>query len=430
MNPAPYATQGDFQEDLDEIVSSKPYRRLSNKSQVMVKPTRDHFRSRLIHTIEVNYIALAIGTPLGLNTTLISAIAMAHDIGHTPFAHAGERTIREILRRELKTTFEASEQKLDDRLIFHHSSNSARILLNKYDSVKLPTISAVLTHSWAPWKQSDPQKAIVPESYEGQVVALADQLASINHDTEDIIEGHAYTNYDQTKFSQEMYKYMKAQRSKTPDKLDEKMEVFLSFGEPAYGRRKRVEIMVKQVVEAANRMIAANNIEDAKQAREHPLSLPDDWSNFLYLYEQFIREAVVQRESWFVGRDAMAQALVSTVFNHIWPRFKSGQEKQTTFLLEDDAKKRGVEEERLSIEHYQRFFDDDYNGKALEDILKKREPSIKTWDDYAYKVVKHKIVKKNPQQMVRLISVIDFVAGLTDRYCLEIFDRVYQGFTI
>lgn len=430
MNLASYATQGDFQEDLDEIVSSKPYRRLSNKSQVMVKPTRDHFRSRLIHTIEVNHIASAIGAPLGLNTTLISAIAMAHDIGHTPFAHAGERTIREILRRELTTTFEAPEKKLVDKHIFHHSSNSARILLKKYDSVKLPTISAVLTHSWSPWKHSDSEKDTIPESYEGQVVALADQLASINHDTEDIIEGRAYTNYDQSKFSQEMYKYMKAQRSKTPDKLDEKMGVFLNFGEPAYGRRMRVETMVKQVVEGAKRMISANKIEQAKQAREHPLSLPDDWSSFLYLYERFIREAVVQRESWFVGRDAMAQALVSTVFNHIWPRFKSGQEKQTSFLIEDEAKKRGVEEERLSIDHYQRFFDDDYNGKALEDVLAKREPSIKTWDDYAFNAAKDKIVAKNPQQMVRLISVIDFVAGLTDRYCLEIFDRVYQGFTI
>lgn len=189
MHLAQYATQGDFHEDLDEIVSSKPFRRLSNKSQVMVKPTRDHFRSRLIHTIEVNHIALAIGTRLDLNTILISAIAMAHDIGHTPFSHAGERIIREILRRELVTTFEASEQKLVDRLIFHHSSNSARILLKKYDSVQLPTISGVLTHSWAPWKQRDDHKNTLPESYEGQVVALADQLASINHDTEDIIEG-------------------------------------------------------------------------------------------------------------------------------------------------------------------------------------------------------------------------------------------------
>jgi dGTP triphosphohydrolase len=430
MNPASYAMQGDFQEDLDEIVSSKPYRRLSNKSQVMVKPTRDHFRSRLIHTIEVNHIALAIGTRLDLNTSLISAIAMAHDIGHTPFAHAGERTIREILRRELVTTFEASEQKLDDKLIFHHSSNSARILLNKYDSVKLPTISGVLTHSWAPWKQADAQKNIVPESYEGQVVALADQLASINHDTEDIIEGRTYTNYDATRFSQEMRKWMRAQRSKTPDKLDEKMGLFLNVAEPGYGRRSRVDVMVEQVVKAARAMIVANNIKEAQQAKEHPLPLPDDWSNFLSLYERFIREVVVQRESWFVGRDAMAQALVSTVFNHIWPRFKSGQETQMTLPLEDDTAKSRIEEERLSIEHYQRFFTDDYNERTLEDVLAKRESSIKTWDNYACEAAKPEIVAKRPLQVLRLISVIDFVAGLTDRYCLEIFDRVYQGFTI
>ncbi len=428
MTLAPFATAGDFHQDLDEIVSSKPFRRLSNKSQVMVKPTRDHFRSRLIHTIEVNHIAVAIGSRLDLNTALISAMAMAHDVGHTPFAHAGEHTIREILRRELVTTFEAPK-KLDDRQVFHHSSNSARILLRKYEAVQRPTVVGVLTHSWAPWKQPDPAKNPTPESYEGQVVAIADQLASINHDTEDIIEGRAYTNYDATKFSQEMRKWMKSAK-KTPADLDDKMGRFLNVAEPGYGRGSRVTALVDLVVESAISMIKEHSIKRADDATSHPLILPAAWALFLSLYEQFIRDSIIKRESWFVGRDAMAEALVSIVFNHIWPRFKTGQETQPSLQFGEDTARSRIEEETLSIQHYQRFFADDYQGENLDDIVKNREPGIETWDLYVYKNVRPEIVTKNPLQVLRLISIIDFVAGLTDRYCLEIFDRVYHDFTI
>lgn len=428
MTRSSYATPGDFHLDLDEIVSSKPYRRLSNKSQVMVKPTRDHFRSRLIHTIEVNHVAVAIGSRLGLNTTLISAMAMAHDIGHTPFAHAGERTIREILRRELVTSFGAFK-KLEDRSIFHHSSNSARILLRKYEKVQQPTILGVLTHSWAPWKPSDMIKNPTPESYEGQVVAIADQIASINHDTEDIIEGHAYTNYGATRFSQEMRKWLMSAKPPLPN-LDDKLGRFLNIAEPGFGRGSRVAEIVNLVVQSAKNVFTENSVSSAADARAHPLTLPKDWAQFMSLYEQFIREKVVKRESWFVGRDAMAEALVSTVFNHIWPQFKTGDETQKDLQLADDSARGRTEEETLSIQHYKKFFADDYSGMTLDDIMKKRIPGINTWDNYVCQKTSRKLVKGEPLKVVRLISIIDFVAGLTDRYCLEIFDRVYHDFTI
>lgn len=428
MNPAEYAVSGDFHQDLDEVVSSKSFRRLSNKSQVMVKPTRDHFRSRLIHTIEVNNIALAIGSQLDLNTILISAMAMAHDIGHTPFAHAGERTIREVLRRELVTTFEVPEKQLVDRKIFHHSNNSARILLNKYDSVQSSTISGVLTHSWAPWKNKDPLNNPIPESYEGQIVAIADQVASINHDTEDIIEGETYTNYDSKRFSQEMRKWIRSKKT-PPPQLDAKLSTFLNIAEPGFGRRSRINIMVEQVVNACKETIKSNNVNSSEQALQYPIIVPKDWCDFLSLYESFIRDVVIKRESWFVGRDSIAEALVSTVFNHIWPRFKTGQEEQPTLPYKEDAAKGRVEEETHSIEHYQKFYKEDYGTRSLTEILKKRH-NIETWDNYIFSKISRDIVKERPLQVLRLISIIDFVSGLTDRYCLEIFDRVYHGFTI
>ena len=427
MKPAKYAVPGDFHPDLDEIVSSKAFRRLSHKSQVMVKPTRDHFRSRLIHTIEVNNIGLAIGSQLNLNMTLISAMAMAHDIGHTPFAHAGERTIREVLRRELVTTFGVSERQLDDRRVFHHSDNSARLLLNKFDSVKLSVIKGVSTHSWAPWKKNDPTNNPIPETYEAQVLAIADQLASINHDTEDIIEGEAYTNYDAKKFSQEMRKWMKSK--KPPPDLNAKLSSFLSIAESGYGRRSRIKVMVDQIVRAAKETINSNSVRSYTQARQYPITIDKNWCIFLSLYESFIRDVVIKKESWFVGRDSIAEALVSTVFNHIWPLFKAGQVGQLPLPFKDDASKGRIERETHSIEHYQKFHEEEYGTKSLTNVIKKKF-DIKTWDAYIVDKISSAIVREHPERVLRLISIIDFVSGLTDRYCLEIFDRVYHGFTI
>lgn len=141
MSLANYAVKGDFNSDIDQIIYSNPFKRLANKSQIIIKPTRDHFRSRLIHTEEVNRIALDIAKDLGLNLSLITAISMAHDLGHTPFGHAGERAIQTILERELLVRFQIKtlKNKREEiiRKIFHHSLNSVRLLLkgNEFEGI-------------------------------------------------------------------------------------------------------------------------------------------------------------------------------------------------------------------------------------------------------------------------------------------------------
>ncbi|MBO8139965.1 MAG: dNTP triphosphohydrolase [Thermosipho sp. (in: Bacteria)] len=90
----------EFQRDRDRILYSKPFRRLSGKTQVFFVGTDDHIRTRLTHTLEVNQIANTISSYLGLNTTLTEAIALGHDIGHAPFGHAGERVLNSIMNGE------------------------------------------------------------------------------------------------------------------------------------------------------------------------------------------------------------------------------------------------------------------------------------------------------------------------------------------
>jgi dGTPase len=100
-----------FMVDRDRIVHSKSFRRLKHKTQVFIAPPGDHYRSRLTHTLEVNQIAKTIGAGLNLNIDLIEAIALAHDLGHTPFAHAGEQILDSLVDGGFK-----------------HNQNSIRVL--------------------------------------------------------------------------------------------------------------------------------------------------------------------------------------------------------------------------------------------------------------------------------------------------------------
>jgi dGTPase len=100
-----------FMVDRDRVIHSKSFRRLKHKTQVFIAPPGDHYRTRLTHTLEVNQIAKTIGAGLNLNLDLIEAIALAHDVGHTPFAHAGEQILDELVSGH-----------------FRHNENSIRVL--------------------------------------------------------------------------------------------------------------------------------------------------------------------------------------------------------------------------------------------------------------------------------------------------------------
>ncbi len=157
-----------FQRDIDRIIHSKAFRRLMHKTQVFLQPEGDHYRTRMTHTLEVSRIARTIARGLELNEDLVEAIALGHDLGHTPFGHAGERILAEIHPGG-----------------FHHNEQSLRvveILENGGDglNLSLEVRRGILTHTGS----------IQPETLEAHVVRLSDQIAYINHDIDDAIRGH------------------------------------------------------------------------------------------------------------------------------------------------------------------------------------------------------------------------------------------------
>ena len=163
---APHPIRTAFQRDRDRIVHSKAFRRLKHKTQVFISPEGDHYRVRLTHTLEVSQIARTISRALRLNEDLTEAIALGHDLGHTPFGHLGERALTPFLGRP----FRHSEQSL--RVVDHLERDGEG--LNLTWEVR----DGIVNHPW-----SMPE----PSTLEAQVVRMADRLAYVNHDIDDAL---------------------------------------------------------------------------------------------------------------------------------------------------------------------------------------------------------------------------------------------------
>ncbi len=162
-----------FQHDRDRIIHSKSFRRLKHKTQVFLSPAGDHYRTRLTHTLEVSQIARTISKALGLNEDLTEAIALGHDLGHTPFGHAGEN----VLNRIVSGGFRHYEQSL--RVVDKLEQNGKG--LNLTYEVR----DGILKHSKGLGDIMPSEKDQVPATLEGQVVRIADVVAYINHDLDD-----------------------------------------------------------------------------------------------------------------------------------------------------------------------------------------------------------------------------------------------------
>jgi len=157
-----------FQHDRDRIIHSKAFRRLKHKTQVFIAPEGDHYRTRLTHTLEVSQIARTIARALKLNEDLVEAIALGHDLGHTPFGHAGEAALTEITGEE----FNHNLQSLKVVDLIEKRSNGSRGL-----NLSIEVRDGILNHTGAD----------KPFTLEGQIVRIADRVAYINHDIDDAL---------------------------------------------------------------------------------------------------------------------------------------------------------------------------------------------------------------------------------------------------
>jgi dGTPase len=164
-----------FQRDRDRIIHCKSFRRLKHKTQVFLSPEGDHYRTRLTHTLEVSQVARTIARALSLNEDLTEAIALGHDLGHSPFGHTGEEAWR--------PPYTARQ--------FEHNAQSVRVAQVLEDdgaglNLTREVIDGILTHV----------EELVPATLEGKIVRLADRIAYINHDIDDAIRARVLTEAD------------------------------------------------------------------------------------------------------------------------------------------------------------------------------------------------------------------------------------------
>lgn len=236
-----------FQRDRDRIIHSKSFRRLKHKTQVFLAPRGDHYRTRLTHTLEVSQVARTIARALRLNEDLTEAISIGHDLGHTPFGHAGEDVLREIY----PGGFEHYRQSLRVVDVLERNGKG----LNLTAEVR----NGILMHSkgrgdiFSPAGRSD--------TLEGQVVRVSDVIAYVNHDLDDALRARVL------------------KRSEIPSE-------FFAIGE---NHSKRIDTMVKDVVYNS----LASNLKDIRMSgdvKKITYALRD------FLYDNIYEGEVTKRE--------------------------------------------------------------------------------------------------------------------------------------
>ncbi len=167
----PDTLRTDYQRDRDRILHTKSFRRLKHKTQVFLAPEGDHYRTRLTHTLEVSQVARTICRAIGLNEDLVEAICLGHDVGHTPFGHAGEEALAKAMG-----------------LSFEHNRQSLRVV-DVLDDLNLTweVRDGILNHTWRMPEPSTP---------EALVARWADRIAYINHDLDDAIRAGILSEED------------------------------------------------------------------------------------------------------------------------------------------------------------------------------------------------------------------------------------------
>ncbi|HCG76540.1 MAG: deoxyguanosinetriphosphate triphosphohydrolase [bacterium (Candidatus Ratteibacteria) CG_4_10_14_3_um_filter_41_18] len=239
-----------FQRDRDRIIHSTAFRRLEYKTQVFVNHEGDYYRTRLTHTIEVNQIARTIARALGLNEDLTEAIALAHDLGHTPFGHAGEKALSELMR---------------DFGGFEHNQQGLRVVdklekkYQEFDGLNLTyeVREGIIKHH-TPYDLPEYQEFKPAESptLECQVVSLADEIAYTSHDLDDGLKAGLIEEND-------------LRQIKIWFSIYEKMSGNISNEEKVYKTiRSLINLLVTDLVKETEKRLKEFRVSSLRQVRE------------------------------------------------------------------------------------------------------------------------------------------------------------------
>ncbi|MCK4909905.1 MAG: deoxyguanosinetriphosphate triphosphohydrolase, partial [Planctomycetes bacterium] len=344
--------RNNYQRDRDRIIHSAAFRRLEYKTQVFVNHEGDHYRTRLTHTIEVTQIARTIARALNLNEDLTEAIALAHDVGHTPFGHSGEEALRFLMK---------------DYGGFEHNQQGVRmveLLEHRYPDFKGLNLSWELRESMIKHKTSYDQPK-VPNRFhpewspllEAQVVDVADSIAYNNHDLDDGLRSHLINENDLKKI--ELWRLAEEdllKKQKISDTTILRSQIIISL----------INLEVGDLIKNTSELIGENNIKTVTAVRQTGTNLVAFSSKMArkqkelqsFLYEKFYKHYQVVRMS----------------------------KKAKRFLV-----------------------------KLFNEYLNNQDQLPPRYQNWAREVGRHQ-------------SICDYIAGMTDRYAQEEYQKLFYPF--
>ncbi|MGE5235674.1 MAG: dGTP triphosphohydrolase [Acidobacteriota bacterium] len=391
-----------FQRDRDRILHSRAFRRLKHKTQVYVPHTGDHPRTRLTHTLEVAQLGRTIARALGLNEDLVEATALAHDLGHTPFGHSGEKVLARILLGE-EPACPLSPEVVDEVGTFKHNYQSLRVvdlLERRYDHPGLNLTDQVregmLKHTtWKvrfpfPLPNREGLRLGLPCHLEGQAVALGDEIAQQTHDLEDGLYTEAVSLEEIERLGAAQAVIARAAERYTGEKRRWRRAALLQRG--------LIHLLVTDAIQTSARNI--RRIVDRFGVRDH--------------------------EGWLAIADRIPAAAIA-FSRQATPLFVELKAFIYRFIINHQEVNRQDHRAKLVITGLFRAFHSNPLTLPTYVLLRTHEETGRPYlrdlpiPEIPSEVERH--YRKSPQ-FVRI--VVDHLAGMSDRFALEEYEALYH----
>ena len=463
----------EFQRDRERVVNCKAFRRLVDKAQIFGAEKGDYFRTRMTHSLEVNQIAKAIAYALGLNLDLTEAIALGHDLGHTPFGHQGERTLDDILSGKIDAGIilvkheedkELNENKcskistkdlLQKRCFggFKHNYQSARILTEleeKYKehpglNVSVQVVEGVLKHTKLKLKDIEisdflseeyiskiklnkSEEVQVCSSLEGQVVAIADEIAQRGHDVDDALTSGVMT------IDELMDRFAIEKCSVLRGRIEEEIR---DINNSAHSIVDREELKIARIVSIIINYFIENTIKHSiANIDKHQdlgeismdneikfIEFPEDVKKVNDYLEKVVQKKVICN-SEVARADYNASMIVQTLFEKYYsnPRLLHSGTVHRIFLetlkhRNDEVANRAINLSDGSIKLVNMEIDEltkrELDGDAIMAYLEGKDVDTTSEDVIIFE--KRKILVR---------AIVDYIAGMTDGYALAEYEKL------
>lgn len=444
----------EFQRDRERVVNCKAFRRLVDKAQIFGSEKGDYYRTRMTHSLEVNQIAKAIAYALKLNLDLTEAIALGHDLGHTPFGHQGERTLDDILCGKIDIGINATQKMFENRCFggFKHNYQSAKVLTEieeKYKefsglNVSVQVVEGVLKHTklkpseinladflakeYADKIHITDEKVQVCSSLEGQVVAIADEIAQRGHDVDDALTSGVMTIDEfKDRLKIDKCKELFIRIDKEIKDIENSERLIIDKKELIISRVVTVIInyFIQKTIEYSSELVSMNeelggiSLDNTKKM----VSFPDDAERVNGYLEKVVQKKVICNNE--VARaDYNASVIVQKLFQKYYknPRLLHSGTVHKIFIETLKHENREVSNSAIylsdgSIDLVNQEIEE-ITSKTLDEML-----ILKYLESGAtYLIEKDIVIFEKRRILIRAIT--DYIAGMTDGYAIEEYEKL------